>query len=899
MRIPRLTLRLFIALVAVVLIIFSSSQIARAGDNNILWDYLYHSGSGYNPLTETVPTQSFTFLDAGGSQVLPTTTVNVYILTDWMDLTSAQVRYWDTAQHFVSFSWVMNITTSFHGTASHKFDLWKASIPPHAAGTTIWYRVQATDGTANAWLKAPGGGTYTNPLSQSVRSDNVDPGDYSYTVASGSPTATPTNTATSTATATRTSTTQPTNTFTPTFVPPTATVNPSATATQSGSGVCAGRSAGDGNILSSQVFHDSTQIAYRNPLGSIQVGSSAVLTLRVCQNDVSSVQVMVWKTGDPLTAPSNTYSLSVSSTDPSGPYDLWSATVPAPSTVIDQWYQFKVTDGATIGYYEVVANANNTGPGVWSSSLQNQSWKLGTATPPPTDYAVPSWMKDAVIYQIFPDRFRNGDTTNDPTVSKQVYGPTTCNSGPCNTSFHTNWNDLPTTPAMGIDFFGGDLQGVTNEINAGYFNDLGVNVLYFTPIFEASSNHGYDTNDYYNVAARFGGNAAFDTLMTAANAHGLRVVLDGVWNHTGSDSKYMDGYGLNRWPNDVGACESASSPYRAWFQTGSQGSGCAGGWQWSGWYGYETIPLVQETDAVKAFFYRDGSAQSPNGLSVSHYWISKGVSGWRYDAIQSTSLTWVQDQRNYVKTVYGTTDTLMLGEVTGGCDWNLAQQYVNSKGLDSFMNYCFRDWVTSFGNGGAPSSFDSNWNNFRALFGNSPWHAFMNLVSSHDSPRVLNNVSGDKSKVKLIVLMQMTLPGAPSVYYGDEVGLPGGGDPDNRRTYPWADKGGSPDTTMYAHFKKVIGIRAANSALRGGDMKTLLINDTAHLYSYLRWDSTRKIVVAVNNSTTAAQAVIPVSSDIPDGTVLTDLLNGGTVTVSGGNVTVTVNGMWGVILATP
>jgi glycosidase len=657
---------------------------------------------------------------------------------------------------------------------------------------------------------------------------------------------------------------------------------------------CTGAASGDGTIASSAIFHNSTQTAYLSST-TITASGSATVTLRVCQNDVQQVQVLVWKTGDPLASPSFTYNASVVSTDSSGPYSMWQATVPGPGSVINQWYQFKVTDGSTVGYYHPASG--NTGVGVWSTTLANPSWGIATSANPPVDFVEPSWIKDAVIYQIFPDRFRNGNTSNDPVAGKLIYGPTTCNGGTCAIEKHSNWNDLPTTPGYGKDFFGGDLQGIIDEINAGYFTDLGVNTLYLNPIFTASSNHAYDPNDFYNINPYFGDNTLFDTFVSTAHSHGIRIILDGVFNHVGSDSKYVDGYGLNRWPNDVGACESASSPYRSWIVSGSYGtSTCAGGWGWQGWYGYETIPSLNETDPVKSFVYRDGSAQSPSGLSVLHYWISKGIDGWRFDAAQSNTNAWFTDLRPYVKTTYGNSNILLMGEVTGGCDWGLYQNYVNGQQLDSAMNYCFRDWSVGFANGNAPSSFDGSYNSFKALFPSSALHGFMNLISSHDSPRALNQVGGDLNRLKLLVLLQMTLPGAPSVYYGDEVAVPGGSDPDDRRTYPWADKGGSPNTAMYSHFKKVIGIRNANSALRGGDVQTLKVDDTNHIYSYLRSDSSQKIVVALNNSTTANTTSISVSGSISDGTVMTDALNGGSYTVSGGTITVPVSGQWAVIL---
>ncbi|MCX6032245.1 MAG: hypothetical protein NT169_23500 [Chloroflexi bacterium] len=201
------------------------------GDNSVLWDYLYHNAPGYDPQQEFVPNDSYTFrsVDVSGN-VYPDTAVDIYILVDWQDLTTANVRYWDGSEHWVAMSWVKNITASFHNQASRTYDLWKGTIPAAAAGATVWYRIQVNDGSATAYLKA-NNGQYTNPLGQRVHS-NADSGDdYSYTVVAR-PASTPTFT--STATATMTSTSEPTSTATPTATStaePTETPSPTSTAT--------------------------------------------------------------------------------------------------------------------------------------------------------------------------------------------------------------------------------------------------------------------------------------------------------------------------------------------------------------------------------------------------------------------------------------------------------------------------------------------------------------------------------------------------------------------------------------------------------------------------------------------------------------------------------------------
>ena len=662
---------------------------------------------------------------------------------------------------------------------------------------------------------------------------------------------------------------------------------------------CSGTAAGDGTIVSAELLHDNTVSTWLTPTIGITSSGTASVYLRTCQNDVQSVELLVWTEGWGAT-PRWIYTATIDSTDPAGPYSIWKYNVPGPGSSINMYYQFRITDGATVGHFH--AASGNFGGGVWAvgASPVNPSWKIANIASPPQEFVVPSWVKDAVFYQIFPDRFRDGNSSNNFN-NRTVYGPSSCSgytgSGApaCITSLHSTWTEDVVQPGYGIDFFGGDLAGVTEKINAGYFNDLGVNTLYLNPIFMASSNHGYDTNNYYVINDRFGNLADFDTLMAAANAHGLRVILDMVFNHAGMDSVYIDKNKTNN-----GACASASSPYRAWFTTGGQGTAfsCDAGWGWKGWYSYETIPeLVDGNQDMRNFLFAGGSPQIPafaSGKSVSQYWLDRGVAGFRYDVAQDITADFFQNMRPYIKQTYGTTQTLMLGEVTGGCQ-PAGLGRINSQELDSMMNYCFRDWIQAYAGGGwTPTQFDSAFQSFRNNFGQSSLYAMMNLISSHDSPRMISLLSEDKTKLKFGVIVQMTIPGAPSVYYGDEVGVSGNGDPSNRRTYPWSDKGGSPDTALYNHFKTLIGIRNQHSALRGGSFTTLLKDAT--FYSFLRTDNGEKIVVILNNTGAAGTATVPVSSYLADGAVLTDLLNGGTVTVSGGNISTSVGAQWGRIL---
>lgn len=697
---------LIVALVSSLIVGTGNFKTYAAQDNNVLWDYLYHGAATGNPRTEFVPGETFTFLDVGSSGLVqPSASVTVYALTDWMDTTGMSVRYWDTAEHWVSMTWVKNITTAFHSQPSRKYDLWKAVLPGQPLGRTVYYRIRVTDGSANAYLKA-GGGTYTNPLGQVVRSTNDDPNDYSYTV----------------------------------------------------------------------------------------------------------------------------------------------------------------------------------------------------VTPPP------AWAQDAVIYYIFPDRFRNGDTSNDPANnSAKLYGDTTaCGVTPCVQSFHSNWNDAVNGNAG--EFFGGDLKGITDKLD--YIKELGANTIYLTPIFAAQSNHGYDTNDYYAVAARFGGLTAFKNLITAAHDRGMRVIVDGVYGHAGSASKYVDAYGKNRW-TEIGACESTSATFRTWFQSGVSDGGCAGGWKWRPFLGdpvNSTLAEYNESDTVKNFFYKGGNAASPGGVAVVTYWQTQqldnvigagrapGIDGWRFDAVQTKG--WWAELRGYA-TNNGARQPFLIAELTGGCSESegLPAAYgtqANSTQFDSAMNYCLMWPIINFATGGNPTDFDGRYNYLRGVQPIANWNVMFNMISTHDVGRVLTHVGGVKQSEKLAVLLQMTLPGAPAIYYGDEVGLSGGSFDGNRKTFPW----GSGDTDMCGHYKTVISVRNGHSALRGGYFKSLMADNTSHVLSFLRWNGSEKIVVALNNGGSNSTVDITVAGDIPDGTVLNNLLNGGTVTVSGGKVHVTVNSKWGVILGT-
>ncbi len=572
---------------------------ASAGDGAIVTAQLYHlntDAAHYDP-QGAVP--------ADGS-------VKLRLRTCANDVQTVQVLVWLTGADLVSPSFTYNadVVGSSGGYAT-----WEATVPGPGSVINQWYQFRVSDGGCMGQFNPVSGNTGVGKWYTGILQN-------------------------------------------PSWALPTGP----ATGGGGGGATCEGAAVGDNAIAAVGLYHNNLETAYRNPVGAIDKDGAATVILRTCKDDVSSVEVLVWTTGAGVT-PTNIYAASKGMPDET--YDYWSYAVPGPGTVIDQWYQFRVKDGMATGHFH--SAVNNTGPGAWalSASPVNPSWSLptqgsggGGGGAMPDDFAVPTWLADAVIYQIFPDRFRNGSTANDPVDGVKVYEPDGCAgyphakpnpaAGGCQQDIRA-WTDPLLIPSWGLDFHGGDLQGVIEKINADYFNELGVNTLYLHPIFEASSNHGYETNDYFNVRAIFGGTAKFDELIAAADAKGLRVILDGVFNHAGMDSKYLDPY--NRYASVTGACESAASPYRSWFTPGDKGVGvCSDGWGWKGWYGYATLPeFVDASSGVRDLFFRGGAAGAPDGKSVSQYWQERGIAGWRYDVAQDITHDFFADMRPYVK----------------------------------------------------------------------------------------------------------------------------------------------------------------------------------------------------------------------------------------------------------
>lgn len=692
-------------------------------------------------------------------------------------------------------------------------------------------------------------------------------------------------------------------------------------------------SAVDGNVEWDGLKHDSRDTVYRTPQGAVPAGTPVTLRFRTFHDDVTAVDLRLYSVANnsESVVPMSRTASGVSCYQPgvTNTCDYWSWTIPGDHPADNLWYRFIVKDGTrTVNYADDTA-ALDGGVGAPSDNFVDNSWALMLHVP---GFTSPSWAPDQVVYQIFPDRFRNGRSNNDPRsgdpryddpVKKLNWG--TLPEGYCRnyegaTAQTCPWRLSPAGPEAkenprGRDYFGGDLKGV--DQNLDYLKRLGVTTLYFNPIFDSGSNHGYDTQDYYKVDPYFGTQKDFDNLVKHADERGMRIILDGVFNHMSSDSPLFDRYGKYA---SVGACESTSSPYRAWFNFTPQAGGpCAGPdgphtMGYDSWFGFDSIPAMNKSlPEVQEYFLTSED-------SVAKHWLAAGASGWRMDVSPDPSFPdgYWQTFREVVKTA--DPEALTIAEAWQK-NTDLLRQLRGDQ-LDSTMNYRLRDAVIGLlapqqfdskgfpdsGHQITPTQFLNRLASVREDYPDAAYFSLMNLLDSHDTERILwsltpgpNNSARDadaakaegKKRLAVAALVQFTQAGMPTIFYGDEVGITGADDPDDRRTYPWADLGFSPDMNLYDQYSMLARVRAGDPALTRGDFTALMADDANGTLAYGRRTATHGGVVVVNTSTSARTVRVPVDGFLPDGTRLTatmtaNMASGGQAVVADGSVTVTL-----------
>ena len=507
------------------------------------------------------------------------------------------------------------------------------------------------------------------------------------------------------------------------------------------------------------------------------------------------------------------------------------------------------------------------------------------------NFVVPSWAKDAVYYYIFPDRFRNGDTSNDPKPGINTYHDQLI-------EFHTNWLDKPYLSGTGDgsdnvysnDFFGGDIAGIIEKLD--YIADLGANTLYITPMFTASSNHKYDTADYKNIDPTFGSNADFSRLTVEAAKRGIRVIPDASFNHSGSDSLYFDRFAKYSSKGAFrGAQVQVDSPYASWYTFDLKQS--EPDKQYKGWVGVADLPeLNKASPDYRRFAYRDKD-------SVTRLWLDRGAAGWRMDVAP-----WVPDDfwREWRKVVkQQKPDAITIAET-----WFDASKYFLGDTFDSAMNYIFRNTILDYAAGGKANALYHNIELMREVYPPQSFYAMMNLLSSHDQPRALHHfgyvsettdqaiITNAKQRQRLAMFFQMMFPGSPTIYYGDEVALTGGEDPFNRAAYPWADKGGKPDLQMLRDVKAMLKIRKDNAVIRHGSIAAPLLIDQ-HVIVLARQLGKSWAITATNNDKIDNTVTFNISESAASAKFI-DAMTGKTVQATGKTLTLTVPALFGRVL---
>ena len=459
-------------------------------------------------------------------------------------------------------------------------------------------------------------------------------------------------------------------------------------------------------------------------------------------------------------------------------------------------------------------------------------WQLTVFSP---HYTTPDWIKGGAFYHIFVDRFKSSGRR----VEKE------------GAVLRDDWGGLPVYLAdekgeiKNNDFFGGDLPGIIEKLP--YLRELGVSCIYLSPVFEAASNHKYDTGDYRKIDPAFGDEMDFTALCEQAAALGIKIILDGVFNHTGSDSIYFNREGNY---NSSGAYNSKDSDFYKWYSFIDWPD------KYEAWWGINTLPSIKKNSLEYSFFINGEGG-------VLQKWQRLGVSGWRLDVADELSDGFLEALRQRVKAE--DSEALIIGEVwedaSNKTAYGYRRHYFEGGQLDSVMNYPFKEAIIAYVHTGRAEPLRDTVEEICENYPKQALDCLMNILGTHDTPRILTALSGKgfatreerahfslsaeeyrqaKSKLRVASLLQFTLPGVPCIYYGDEAGVEGFEDPFNRRCYPW----GTEDMELRDWYKRLLATRNSISAFAEGAYRTLKAEKGVFLFS--RTSHGSKVMILTN-----------------------------------------------------
>lgn len=455
---------------------------------------------------------------------------------------------------------------------------------------------------------------------------------------------------------------------------------------------------------------------------------------------------------------------------------------------------------------------------------------------------VPGWFGEGVTYQIFPDRFCRSKVPNPEGLVGGRW-------------VHQSWEEFPAYrpdeygEIRNRDFFGGDFQGVIDKL--GYLNSLGVETLYFNPIFEAAENHRYGTADYSQVDPMLGANSDFSRLCAEAHKWGMRVMLDGVFNHTGFVSRYFNGDGF--YP-ETGAGQSQDSPYFPWFHFSQWPQ------KYDSWWGIYSLPAVNENDPSYREFIFGGED------SVVRRWLRAGADGWRLDVADELPDDFVAGIHAAARAEKP--DAVIIGEVwedgSTKVAYGVRRKHILGGHCDGLMNYPLRSAILAFFQGGGGENFVKVMETIRENYPPFAFYSAMNSLDTHDTPRILTLLGAggeyrDQTKewranfrlspkqrcqgkklLRAAALLLFCFPGSPTIYYGDEVGMEGFEDPFNRQTYPW----GHEDPELLDWYRSLGRLRRKHQALRRGSIR--YVQGKGPLLAFCRETEEEQLLCAFN-----------------------------------------------------
>lgn len=490
------------------------------------------------------------------------------------------------------------------------------------------------------------------------------------------------------------------------------------------------------------------------------------------------------------------------------------------------YYRFEMRNRDGVWYY----GRGENGESVCGENLPE--WQL---TVYKSSYKTPDFAKGNIIYHVFVDRFNRADGVK----TKRKY------------RLHESFSESPEVVSAdgkyyADDFFGGNFNGIREKLD--YLEELGVGIIYLSPIFKAYSNHRYDTGDYLKVDELLGTEDDFKRLLDAAHEKGMKIILDGVFNHSGADSLYFNKFGTY---DSLGAYQSKSSPYYDWYYFKKFPD------EYACWWGCDNVPDLNKSnkDYRTLVFGKNG---------VVEKWQKLGADGWRLDVVDELPIDFVNLLIKKIKSV--NKDALVIGEVWEDASTKVSygelRPYLLGDQLDGTMNYPFMNAIIAYVRDGDEKFFKDTVQSILENYPKETVYCLMNSLGTHDTVRIINALSDvrahgwskthklgyklpdseyEKAKKKLYLasVLQFTLPGIPSIFYGDEAGLQGFDDPINRRPYPW----GSEDKEILAHYKKLGRIRRENRAVFSGGFN---MRDENGLVAYERASGDDEILIAVN-----------------------------------------------------